>query len=119
MKAARSTGKPDSAANPSGNRGLPQFAYDDAGDIYRCPAEEELTYRYTTEEDGLHLRRDRTNACRDCPLKYRCTTGKERRITRWEHEHLVEEMQRRIGGGGGWMRLRRATVEHPFGTIKA
>ncbi|WP_430448715.1 IS1182 family transposase [Rhodophyticola sp.] len=95
------------------------FAYDDARDIYRCPAGEELTYRYTTEEDGLQLRRYWTNACRDCPLKNRCTTGKERRITRWEHEHLVKEMQDRIRGGGGWMRLRRATVEHPFGTIKA
>ncbi|CTQ49453.1 hypothetical protein JDO7802_01467 [Jannaschia donghaensis] len=53
------------------------------------------------------------------PAKYRCSTGKERRITRWEHEHLVEEMQRRINSGGGRMRLRRATVAHPFGTIKA
>jgi transposase len=95
------------------------FAYDAADDVYRCPAGEELTYRYTREENGLQMRRYWTNECQDCPVKSRCTTGKERRITRWEQEHLVEAMQERISGGTGLMRLRRSTVEHPFGTIKA
>jgi hypothetical protein len=54
-----------------------------------------------------------------CTVKGRCTTGKERRITRWEHEHLVDEMQDRIAGSAGLMRLRRSMVEHPFGSIKA
>lgn len=107
----------------SGNRkkGLyvkADFAYDAEADVYRCPAGEELTYRYTRDEDGLAMRRYWTTACRDCPLKSRCTTAKERRVTRWEHEHLVDEMNERIGGRDGWMRLRRSTVEHPFGTIK-
>ncbi len=65
------------------------------------------------------MRRYWSGECRTCGLRSRCTTGKERRITRWEHEHLVEEMQDRISGREGWRRLRRATVEHPFGTIKA
>ena len=55
-------------------------------DGYRCPAGEKLKYHYTNEEHGQKLRRYWTNACRDCVLKPRCTTGKERRITRWERE---------------------------------
>ena len=99
----------------SGNRkkGLyvkADFAYDLAADVYRCPAGDELTYRYTREEDGLGMRRYWTSACRDCPFKSRCTTAKERRITRWEHEHLVDEMTERIAGRDGWMRSRRSTV---------
>lgn len=108
----------------SGNRkkGLyvkADFTYDAEADVYRCPAGEELTYRYTRDEDDLAMRRYWTSACRDCLFKSRCTTGKERRVSRWEHEHLVDEMQDRVSGGDGWMRLRRATVEHPFGTMKA
>jgi hypothetical protein len=60
-----------------------------------------------------------TNACRDCALKASCTTGKERRITRWEHEHVLEEVQRRLDNNPQAMRQRRETVEHPFGTMKA
>ena len=59
-----------------------------------------------------------TDLCGDCALKGQCTTGKERRISRWEHEHLVEDMQRRLDENPGAMRQRRETVEHPFGTIK-
>jgi transposase len=57
--------------------------------------------------------------CPTCPLKSNCTTGKERRITRWEHEHVLEAMQRRLDENPQAMRVRRETVEHPFGTIKA
>ena len=61
----------------------------------------------------------RTNACQRCAIKHRCTTGKERRITRWEHEHILEAVQRRLDEYPEKMRQRRETVEHPFGTIKA
>ncbi|MCP4308931.1 MAG: transposase, partial [bacterium] len=47
-----------------------------------------------------------------------CTTGKERRIARWEHEHVLEAVQRRLDADPEKMRQRRETVEHPFGTIK-
>jgi len=95
------------------------FAYDADSDVYRCPAGETLIYRYTTEEKGLVVRRYWASVCQTCPLKARCTTGKQRRITRWEHEHLVEAMHDRIGRDPALMGLRRSTVEHPFGTIKA
>src|SRR6201987_2650223 len=95
------------------------FIYPSDEDAYRCPAGEKLTYHYTNEEAGQQLRRYWTNACRDCSLKASCTTGKERRITRWEHEHVLEEVQRRLDNNPHAMRQRRETVEHPFGTIKA
>ena len=95
------------------------FAYDVDEDVYRCPAGETLTYRYTTEEKGLVVRRYWASVCQTCPVRARCTTGKERRITRWEHEPLVDAMHDRMSRDPALMGLRRSTIEHPFGTIKA
>ena len=67
----------------------------------------------------MTLRRYWTNACLSCAIKQRCTTGRERRVTRWEHEHVLETVQRRLDEHPERMRQRRETVEHPFGTIKA
>ena len=77
-----------------------------------------MVYHYTNQEKGLTLRRYGTSACQTCALKDKCTTGKERRITRWEHEHVLEAVQRRLDEHPEKMRQRRETVEHPFGTIK-
>ena len=87
--------------------------------VYRCPASEKLRYHYTNVENGLTLRRYWTTACQTCAIKSRCTPAKERRITRWEHEHVLEAVQRRLDENPEAMRQRRETVEHPFGTIKA
>jgi transposase len=95
------------------------FRYVAEEDVYVCPAGERLAYHYTNEENGLVLRRYWTNACKSCPIKHSCTTGKERRIARWEHEHILEAVQRRLDEHPEKMRQRRETVEHPFGTIKA
>jgi hypothetical protein len=65
------------------------------------------------------LRRYWTNACQTCAIRDRCTSGKERRITRWQHEHILEAVQRQLDENPKAMRLRREMVEHPFGTIKA
>jgi hypothetical protein len=86
--------------------------------VYRCPAGEKLKYRYTTEEHGQTLHRYWADACRTCAIKAQCTTGKERRITRWEHEEIVEAVQERLDKNTDAMRTRRETVEHPFGTMK-
>jgi len=102
-----------------GRFGKQDFRYVADEDVYICPAGETLPYRYTNEEDGLILRRYWTNACQSCPIKKNCTSGKERRITRWEHEHVLEAVQRRLDEHPEKMRQRRETVEHPFGTIKA
>jgi len=68
--------------------------------------------------EGVALHRYWTDACHACPIKAQCTTGRERRITRWEHEEVVEAVQERLDKNPGAMRTRRETVEHPFGTIK-
>jgi hypothetical protein len=107
-----------SGAKSDGRFGKQDFAYLPTEDVYRCPAGEKLTYRYTNEEDGKMLRRYWTTACPGCPLKSRCTTGPQRRITRWEHEHVLEAVQQRLDKNPQAMRVRRETVEHPFGTLK-
>ena len=112
--------KPQTSGNRSKGRFVKQdFRYDAGGDVYICPAGERLKYYFTNEEKGLRLRRYWTNACQDCAIKRRCTTNKMRRIARWEHEHLLEDVQRRLDENPQAMRQRRETVEHPFGTIKA
>src|SRR5216683_1061840 len=108
-----------SGAKSEGRFGKQDFVYLPEEDAYRCPAGERLPYRYTNEEAGKMLRRYWTTACQDCSLKPQCTTGPERRITRWEHEHLLEAVQQRLDANPQAMRQRRETVEHPFGTMKA
>jgi transposase len=108
-----------SGAKSDGRFGKQDFVYIADQDVYRCPDGERLTYRYTNEEDGKVLRRYWTTACPECPLKSQCTKGPERRITRWEHEHVLEAVQQRLDANPKAMRQRRETVEHPFGTMKA
>jgi Transposase DDE domain len=77
------------------------------------PAGEKLAYHYTTEENSLVLRRYWTNVCQSCAIKPTCTTGKERRITRWEHEHILEAVQRRLDEHPEKMRQRRERSNIP------
>src|SRR6266571_5823922 len=107
-----------SGAKAAGRFGKQDFVYVAAEDVYRCPAGEKLTYRYASEEDGKTLRRYWTTACKTCPLKAKCTAGPERRITRWVHEAVLEKVQARLDKNPDAMRVRRSTVEHPFGTLK-
>jgi len=112
--------RPDTSGNrKKGMFVKADFIYDAQADTYACPAGQTLTYRYSREERGQTQRRYWQNECQNCSLKAQCTTGKERRIARWEHEHLIEAMYARMDESPGLMRTRRCTVEHPFGTIKA
>jgi transposase len=107
-----------SGAKAAGRFGKQDFVYVAADDVYRCPAGERLTYHYTNVEDGKTLRRYWTSACKTCTLKARCTTGPERRISRWEHEAVLERVQYRLDHNPNAMGVRRQTAEHPFGTMK-
>ena len=84
-----------SNSKAEGRFGKQDFRYVAGEDVYICPAGERLAYHYTNEDNGRAWRRYWTNACQSCPIKHSCTTAKERRITRWEHEHVVEAVQRR------------------------
>jgi transposase len=107
-----------SGSKAAGRFGKQDFVYVAADDVYRCPAGERLTYRYTNVEEGKTLRRYWTGSCKTCALRAQCTTGSERRITRWEHEAVLEKVQDRLDRNPAAMVVRRQTVEHPFGTIK-
>jgi hypothetical protein len=111
--------KPMTSAAKSKGRFVKQdFVHLTTEDAYRCPAGEKLTRRFSCVENGMVLHRYWTSACYGCPIKPQCTTGPERRITRWEHEHVVEAVQRRLDENPGAMRQRRETAEHPFATLK-
>jgi hypothetical protein len=108
-----------SGAKAKGRFGKQDFVYIPEDDVYRCPAGERLTWRFNRVEDGQLLRHYWTTACQRCAIKPQCTTGKERRVKRWEHEAVIDAMQQRLDRAPEAMRIRRQTVEHPFGTLKA
>ncbi len=102
-----------------GQFGKHDFRYVAEHDLYICPVGQTLSFvSHKRQTGGPNLRRYATTGCGTCPMKTRCTTSTQRVITRWEHEHLVEEVQRRLDENPEAMRTRRETVEHPFGTIK-
>ena len=109
-----------SGAKADGRFGKQDFIYLPDENAYRCPAGQRLTYHMTTIENGLRLHRywDRAS-CQACKLKPKCTPSLERRVSRWEHEAVIEAMQARLDRKPNAMRIRRAIVEHPFGTLKA
>jgi transposase len=95
------------------------FVYNEADDTYRCPAGERAIHRMAVVEKGQTMHKYWSSACPRCPLKPKCTTGKQRRIVRWEHEAVLEQMQGRLNQRPQAARERRQTVEHTFGTLKA
>lgn len=72
------------------NSPRPRWRYSKAGLVYlasdveyRCPAVERLHWRQTTEEKGLRIH---------ARSRAQCTTGKELRVCRWEHEEVIDRM---------------------------
>ena len=95
------------------------FKYLEKDDEYQCPAGERLTCRTECTDKGKQIKRYWTSVCSACPIKAKCTTGNERRVSRWVHEDVLERAQARLDNKPDMMRTRRATVEHPFGTLKS
>lgn len=108
-----------SGATAAGRFGKGDFIYDAAKNEYRCPAGQSLTWRYSSVEKGLKLHRYWSSNCQGCALKEHCTPSSERRVSRWEHVSVLDAMQSRLDQAPEMMRIRRQTVEHPFGTLKA
>jgi transposase len=119
---ARITGtlpKPQTSNNKA--KGLfvkPGFVYLADEDVYCYPAGQHLSYRFKREERGLMLRRYWSSGCQDCAINEQCTPSKQRKVTRWENEHVLEDVQKRLDEHPEKMGQRRETVEHPFCTIK-
>jgi hypothetical protein len=95
------------------------FRYFPSKDQYRCPAGKRAIWRFTAVEDGMTIHKYWSSDCPKCPIKAQCTKSPYRRISRREHEHVLEAMQRRLDRTPEATRLRPQTVEHPFGTLKA
>jgi hypothetical protein len=94
------------------------FTYIAKDDEYECPAGQRAIHRYTREEGGLQIQRYWSSACPKCPMKAQCTPSDYRRIARWEHESVLDAMQRRLNQNPEAMTLRRCTVEHVLGTLR-
>ena len=108
----------------SGNRARGQFDKQDfvylpERDQYRCPAGQYANWRFSTVEHGMKIHKYWSSACPRCPIKSQCTSGQYRRIARWQHEDVLERMQKRLVKRTDTALVRRRTVEHPFGTLKA
>jgi len=113
---------PKPKTSPNKAKGLfdrTAFQYIEQDDEYQCPAGERLTHRTTTSDRGKAIKRYWTSTCSSCAIKHQCTTGNERRVSRWVHADVLDRAQARLDKQPDSMRVRRATVEHPFGTIKS
>jgi transposase len=108
-----------SGAKADGRFDKADFIYDPQKNEYRCPAGQSLIWRFASVEKGMKLDRYWSSNCQGCPLKEKCTPSAARRVTRWEHQDVLDNMQGRLEQNPDAMRIRRSTVEHPFGTIKA
>ena len=107
-----------SNAKAEGRFDKADFIYIAKDDEYECPAGQRAIYRFTREENGLQLHRYWSSACPKCPMKAQCTPSDYRRISRWEHEAVLEAVQRRLDRQLDAMTTRRRTIEHVFGTLK-
>ena len=109
-----------SGSKAEGRFGKQDFVYLADDDEYRCPAGQRLTRHFAVVEHGMTLHAYWSSACQGCAMRAQCTTSPEpRRIKRWEHEAVLDAMQARLDNAPEMMRIRRQTVEHPFGTIKS
>ena len=112
--------KPQTSGNRAkGQFGREAFRYVAEDNEYECPAGERLVQHMTTQDKGRTLLLYWTSKCRHCAIKAQCTSGVHRKMARWEHEAVLDKAQARLDRNPNAMRIRRATVEHPFGTLKA
>lgn len=109
--------RPDTT-NPAGKQFFSRdaFRYDPTSDSWQCPAGKTLALRQVSQTEKQ--KKYWTKACSQCPLRSDCTKAAKRVIVRHFFEDDCEAMHQRAQSDPHWMKLRRETVEHPFGTIK-
>ena len=96
-----------------------EFAYDPESDTCLCPAGQRLQPYSPSVLRGLKkINYVNKQACRDCPLRSRCTNNSFRAVSRMENEAVLDRMQARLAQRPRFSTRRREIVEHPFGTIK-
>jgi hypothetical protein len=107
-----------SGAKAEGRFDKSDFIYIARDDEYQCPAGQRAIYRFTADEKGMQMRLYWSSACIGCAIKAQCTTSAYRRIRRWEHEEVVDKVQKRLDRMPEAMTIRKSTIEHVFGTLK-
>ena len=108
-----------SGSKAAGRFGKHDFLYQPEDNSYQCPGGKKMTYRFMSVEQGRDMQVYWPDGCETCPVKAKCTTGKQRRIKRWVNEDIIDDMLTRLNNLPEAMAIRRATVEHPFGTLKS
>lgn len=96
------------------------FKYNHLGDYFVCPAGHQLHHRTYAIEYNKYYKVYKTKSCKDCVLRNKCTTSKRggRKMRRWVHEDVLEKMNKYISYKKELIAMRKAIVEHPFGTLK-
>jgi hypothetical protein len=107
-----------SGSKAEGRFSKDDFVYVARDDVYRCPAGQNLRRHHTSIEKGQRSQVYWTAVCPQCPLKAQCTTGSERRVRRWEHEAVLEKVQKRLNRQPETMLVRKTTIEPVFGTLR-
>lgn len=92
------------------------FTYNPASDNFTCPADETLIRKQRHNADRITIYEGTT--CGQCKLKSQCTTAKQRFVSRHFDEDTFKRVEQRLADRPDIMRLRSATVEHPFGNLK-
>src|SRR3954468_20626942 len=96
-----------------------EFKYDPETDSFTCPAGQRLTpYSSSALRQLKKINYANRKACRDCPLRARCTDNQFRTVSRLENEAVLDRMQERLAKRPEVLNQRREAVEHPFGSIK-
>ena len=96
-----------------------EFRYDPDTDTMLCPGGQRLQPYSSSDLRGLKkINYANRQACRDCPIRSRCTQNSFRSVSRLENEAVLDRMQARLAARPAVLAQRREAVEQPFGTIK-
>lgn len=96
-----------------------EFRYDVTDDTYTCPRGNKLTYRSDSIHNKKVMKIYKSEDCKCCDIKKRCTRNKQGKIIyRWEHEDILEDMKERVKNEWDKVKSRQHLIEHIFGTMK-
>ena len=108
-----------SSAKAGGRFDRADCIYDAVANEFQCPAGQRAIWRFSSIEKELLMHRYWSSHCPRCDIRAKCTPSDYRRVSRWEDQVVLDDMQTRLDRAPDSMRVRRQTVEHPFGTLKS
>jgi transposase len=104
---------------PSGKFTRADFVYDKERDIYICPNGKELTTSGRIDKTSTLKYLAKRRECAQCPFKHRCTTGRERRVSRDVNQEARDYTQSLMWTEAYWQSvIGRKQIERLFGEAK-